>query len=640
MEIAPPNNMLSFKRCIARAECKPIYAFGSLYGNATETKPWADKMHLIDNEWDHNFPGSTPTTPLLIVRPEHRPGLHNRPLKVLAVQRRARTAFWNYLNKYTVLSANPSPLSHYFHRLWAPPESEFSTNIYNTTNLSSYLFTMSTPTSKLSDYFRRVPKCEADGTNWSIYKSRFIYAADAAGLKEHLEATHLPPVAPTAAATPTAADTAALEAYEKEVETNLEQFQNEWAGLTPVDSNTAQSSASAWLSDYDDEDFFEGEEDGTVDAATVPTMEDLLATANGPTDMAESNYALSDLEGIAYFMQLLDASDSDSEDGSMPDLEAVSDSNSEADSMPDLECESESDLEKEEIMEESDTESLPDFLSTYSDNECDCNVGRTASLNGPDCLPTSFTDDLAEWVEISVNEWISNQEDIEEEKITSSFDSAMLANEAGTPDAETELYDSGVSRHMSPRLVKDGLVTGIKLNGSSEMKSCASCEYGKMHRKPVGKIRKEERAAAMGDLIHSDVWGPSPTRTINGRDLLFEGEQEEDNQPLPENSNPNTHQAAVPPVPPGTPKQSPPHTPPRTPPTLTPLPASPSVAELRKQLARKDPLGPDFEEPAVEETPAGRSQLAAEQCWKDQQSSIRPRSTQGNSSTGGNNTGS
>ncbi|KAJ7738718.1 hypothetical protein B0H16DRAFT_89316 [Mycena metata] len=104
-------------------------------------------------------------------------------------------------------------------------------------------------------------------------------------------------------------------------------------------------------------------------------------------------------------------------------------------------------------------------------------------------------------------------------------------------------------------------------------------------------------------LDRDDVLVPIPG------DLLFEGEQEEDNQPLPEISNPNTmHQPAVPPIPPTTPKQSPLHTPPRTPPTSTLLPMLPSVAELRKQLARKDPLGPDFEEPAVEETPAGRSQ--------------------------------
>ncbi|KAJ7499563.1 hypothetical protein FB451DRAFT_1162033 [Mycena latifolia] len=68
------------------------------------------------------------------------------------------------------------------------------------------------------------------------------------------------------------------------------------------------------------------------------------------------------------------------------------------------------------------------------------------------------------------------------------------------------------------------------------------------------------------------------------------------------------HLTSAPPVapaPPATPKTSTPHTPPHTPPTNTPLPSSPSVTKLMQQLARTDPLGPDFEEP--EEAP-GRGQ--------------------------------
>jgi mRNA-degrading endonuclease toxin of MazEF toxin-antitoxin module len=263
-------------------------------------------------------------------------------------------------------------------------------------------------------------------------------------------------------------------------------------------------------------------------------------------------------------------------------------------------------------------------------------------------------EDVADWVEISVNEWLRNQEEPEEENITLTYDSAMLANEGGTPGVETELYDSGASRHMSPYrhhfinytsiapksitaadngsflaigqgdmrisipngkntttillkgvlyapklgltlvsiskvtdakfcalfrddvcrifdekrkllgavkktngtyrvqhdatpviaasaietisveelhrrmghiapeaakcLVKDGLVTGIKLDESTHIESCDSCRYAKTTRKPVAKVRKEKRAAAMGDLIHSDVWGPSPTEMINRRE--------------------------------------------------------------------------------------------------------------------------
>ncbi|KAJ7491615.1 hypothetical protein B0H11DRAFT_2228783 [Mycena galericulata] len=45
--------------------------------------------------------------------------------------------------------------------------------------------------------------------------------------------------------------------------------------------------------------------------------------------------------------------------------------------------------------------------------------------------------------------------------------------------------------------------------------------------------------------------------------------------------------------------------PPRTPPAASaPLPASPSINKLMQELARTDPLGPDFEE--AEEEPAGR----------------------------------
>ena len=997
---------------------------------------------------------------------------------------------------------------------------------------------MSTPNGKPSDFFLRIPKCEVDGTNWSVYKSRFSFAADAAGLADHLLETHIAPIAPTISSPPTATDTVALEAYDKElkafksgqaivkqaiastipdglflrvkdektaailwkkvaeefekkskmvtvdlrrrlqderctdtgnvrthleklqtlrtdligmgadpgdenftaiilgslppsydpylsaitatstilgktlspddlirglneeadrrslknkskkddrdiafsagerkgghkkgsaksniecynchkkghvkadcwakgggkegtgprqkgkgkakeaantatdkdddgvwmaqVQTNLQLFKEEWGSLVEGNSDTPHSSASTagcWLSDYDDEDFFEAEEDGSVNVGLIATM---------------------------------DSTGTDSD--SMPDLQSVSDSDSECDSMPDLQSVSDSSEEEEE-----------EYNSRGE-------ISRTASPDGLD-HPLQHLTDFIDSVEVSVNKWLSNQEDIEEENITSSFDTAMLANEAGTPGVETELYDSGASRHMSPyrykflnyisippksitaadngtfqaigqgdirisipngkstatillkgvlyapklgltlvsiskitdagfatlfrdeycrifdkqrkilgvvnkkngtyrvqhgptmptgvtaaatvetitidqlhrrmghiapdtakRLVEDGIVTGIKLDTSTEIKSCASCKHGRMHRKPVAKARKEERAAAMGDIIHSDVWGPSPMKTINGReyyssftddhtrwsrlyiqrtkdetfdsyqayeawlltqfnvnikklhsdrggeywsnefdahlakmgtersftvhdtpehngvaerlnrtvlervramlhasgmprflwgeavnhaiylknrtstraldnktpfemvygkkpdlsrlpefgakvwvhdpdgskldgraqeghwvgfdevssghriyiqgkrtiaversvtldrddnlvpipgDLLFEGEQEENNQSSPENLNPNTHQPAVPPIPaaPTTPKQSPPHTPPRNPPESMPLPASPSIAQLRKKLAQTDPLGPDFEEP--EEEPTGRGQ--------------------------------
>ncbi|KAJ6528730.1 hypothetical protein DFH09DRAFT_1185606 [Mycena vulgaris] len=108
MDIAPPNDVLSTKRCIARAEGKGIYKVADLYGDARELMPWADKTHLVDDKG--GFPGSTMAAPLLIVKPERSPGLHNRPLKVLEAQSDARTAFWN--SDLTWLEASAGEVVH------------------------------------------------------------------------------------------------------------------------------------------------------------------------------------------------------------------------------------------------------------------------------------------------------------------------------------------------------------------------------------------------------------------------------------------------------------------------------------------------------------------------------------------------
>ncbi len=72
--------------------------------------------------------------------------------------------------------------------------------------------------------------------------------------------------------------------------------------------------------------------------------------------------------------------------------------------------------------------------------------------------------------------------------------------------------------HIAPnaakRLVKDHIVEGIILDKSKPPpKSCDSCKYGKKTRKPVKKVSKRARAKEWGELIHSDLWGPSPVRT-------------------------------------------------------------------------------------------------------------------------------
>ncbi|KAJ7206706.1 hypothetical protein C8J57DRAFT_1201630, partial [Mycena rebaudengoi] len=54
-------------------------------------------------------------------------------------------------------------------------------------------------TTKLGEYFAKLPTCKADGTNWVLFRDCFVFAADAAGLSDHLEAGLIStePVAPT-----------------------------------------------------------------------------------------------------------------------------------------------------------------------------------------------------------------------------------------------------------------------------------------------------------------------------------------------------------------------------------------------------------------------------------------------------------
>ena len=71
-----------------------------------------------------------------------------------------------------------------------------------------------------------------------------------------------------------------------------------------------------------------------------------------------------------------------------------------------------------------------------------------------------------------------------------------------------------ISHDRAKFLVEKGLVEGVKLDGGSEPSSCESCAWAKTTRKAVSKVRDGERCAAVGDEIHTDLWGPSPVETI------------------------------------------------------------------------------------------------------------------------------
>lgn len=62
-----------------------------------------------------------------------------------------------------------------------------------------------------------------------------------------------------------------------------------------------------------------------------------------------------------------------------------------------------------------------------------------------------------------------------------------------------------------------GMVKGVVLDTTSIATTCESCENAKMLRKPISKERVRPRATVPGGELHSDCWGPAPTKTLGHR---------------------------------------------------------------------------------------------------------------------------
>ncbi len=75
--------------------------------------------------------------------------------------------------------------------------------------------------------------------------------------------------------------------------------------------------------------------------------------------------------------------------------------------------------------------------------------------------------------------------------------------------------------HIAPasarKLVEGGLVTGIALDPSSKEEHCEACIFARTTRQSVPKIRVSPQAQWFGNEIHTDVWGPTPVSTRQGR---------------------------------------------------------------------------------------------------------------------------
>jgi len=83
-----------------------------------------------------------------------------------------------------------------------------------------------------------------------------------------------------------------------------------------------------------------------------------------------------------------------------------------------------------------------------------------------------------------------------------------------------------VAHEAARKLMKDGLVRGVKLDESSVASICESCEWAKGTRKPIQKVRQRERASEIGEEVHSDLWGPAPVETASTQERDLRGLQE------------------------------------------------------------------------------------------------------------------
>ena len=75
--------------------------------------------------------------------------------------------------------------------------------------------------------------------------------------------------------------------------------------------------------------------------------------------------------------------------------------------------------------------------------------------------------------------------------------------------------------HISPdavrHLFKSGIITGIALHLGTEIATWNSCAYAKMTHKPVPKERSGKQADSPGGEVHTDMWGPSPVKSLGGK---------------------------------------------------------------------------------------------------------------------------
>ncbi|KAJ7083546.1 hypothetical protein C8R44DRAFT_822348 [Mycena epipterygia] len=93
--VSPPHMPEAIKRCIAKTEGKPIYAYGELYQDIAADTAMANGYRVAVIP-DDSF-GSTVDKPMVLVQPERREGLYNRPIKVVSTRPEKPQDSWKFL---------------------------------------------------------------------------------------------------------------------------------------------------------------------------------------------------------------------------------------------------------------------------------------------------------------------------------------------------------------------------------------------------------------------------------------------------------------------------------------------------------------------------------------------------------------
>jgi hypothetical protein len=74
-----------------------------------------------------------------------------------------------------------------------------------------------------------------------------------------------------------------------------------------------------------------------------------------------------------------------------------------------------------------------------------------------------------------------------------------------------------IAASSARKLVESGAVVGIELDPGTQEADCDACIYACATRLPISKVRISPPAQNFGDKIHTDVWGPSPVTSRQGR---------------------------------------------------------------------------------------------------------------------------